>query len=260
MRTALRAILSGTDRDAQLWRTAVLAAGGTVSGPHLARVSKLIHALKGAGVWPTLDRLWLFAAENPTQALIDLKTQAVATLVNAPAFMAGRGLTGNGTSSYINSGFTPSSAGGNFVQNSASLGVWVVTAPTTTSGIECGSEVGAPFTEIGVRNTATNYDFAINSTSKSTAAHNSNWTGAFHLQRTGASALALYLNGASVATATTTSTTLNTGPFSFLAQATDGSPSTAQIGMGWIGASLNASQLAGLYAAQRAYMTAVGVP
>lgn len=249
----------GFDVDVTAWSAAVVSAGGTVSGAQKAYVQALVGSLKASGVWASLDRLWLFAAENSTQALIDLVTRTTATAVNSPTFIANQGYTGNGTTSYVNTGFTPSTAGGKFVQNSASLGAWVVTAPTTTAGIECGSEVGAPFTEIGVRFTSVNYRYDINSTASAAAAHGNNWTGAFHVQRTGASALALYRNGTSVATDASASTTLNTGALSFLAHSAGAAPSTAQIGMGWIGASMSVPQLAGLYAAQRAYMTAVGI-
>lgn len=264
MRPAIRELLlTAYPQEAILWRQAVRTAGSDVSPFMMGNVTRLIRSLKASGVWATLDRLWLFAAENPTQALIDLKVRATATVVGAPTFAANKGYTGTGVNTdYLNSNFAPSSGSPNFVQNNAAIGCWVVTAPTTTAGIECGSETGAPFTEIGVRWTSVDYTYAVNSVSRSLPAHSNNWTGQFHAQRTGASALALYRNGASVNADTVASTTINTGTFSWLAHGTGGGdPSTAQLGMGWIGASLSTSQITALYAAQHAYMqAAAGVP
>jgi hypothetical protein len=244
------------DPDALKWMSAVGAAGASVSQTQLMNVSRLIKNLKASGVWSALDRLWLFAAENATQALTDLVARSNATLVNSPTFTVLQGYTGDGLTTYINSNFAPSGAGEKFSQNAASLGVWVVTAPTTTGGIECGSQAGAPYSVIGARFTSTDYIYGLNSISFAEPAHNNLWTGAFHVQRTGASSLVFSRNGAQVDAGTGSSTTVNTGTFSFLCQATGGSHSTAQVGAGWIGASSGASEV---YGPLRTYMTAVGV-
>ena len=55
------------------WIGKVYELGGTVSSTRRTLVDALISGLKSDGVWPKLDRLWLFAAENATSALVDLK-------------------------------------------------------------------------------------------------------------------------------------------------------------------------------------------
>jgi hypothetical protein len=117
------------DADALKWRTAVVSAGGSVSTPQLRRISTLIATQKAAGVWQQLDREWVFAAENATQALIDLKARSSATAVNSPTFTAWRGYAGNGSTSYVNTNFN-TSTGTLFTQNSAHWGVWQRTAKT----------------------------------------------------------------------------------------------------------------------------------
>jgi hypothetical protein len=265
MRTALRAILSGTDRDAQLWRTAVLAAGGTVSGPHLARVSKLIHALKGAGVWPTLDRLWLFAAENPTQALIDLKTQAVATLVNAPAFMAMQGYAGNGTSSYINTGFVPSTAGGKFALSSgggASYGVYIRTNRTTAqSSAAMGASNSTNATEF-LPNFAGVFYSSLSDSVEVSGVAPATVKGMWVLSRTLSASVSSYQNGALFTTITEAETGLSTHPF-FVGACPNSSGvavefSTDQQGIAFLGAGLSAAQAAALSAATTGYLSAIG--
>ncbi|MEI6204900.1 MAG: hypothetical protein WCP68_23385 [Enhydrobacter sp.] len=88
-------LLTGlSDPDANAWADAVQGAGGFVTGSQRRRVAALIRSLKAAGVWPLLDRLWLFAAENNVQALIDLKAIATATLVNSPTGLHDSGRCG----------------------------------------------------------------------------------------------------------------------------------------------------------------------
>lgn len=97
------AVLSGlVDRDAVAWRAAVLGAGGTVSAAQLGRVDRLARCLKVGGVWPVADRIWLLAAENSTQSLVDLLARATATATNSPTFTAFAGWAGNGTTAFIN--------------------------------------------------------------------------------------------------------------------------------------------------------------
>jgi hypothetical protein len=248
------------DQDAVAWRTAVLAAGGTVTDTRLQRVSALIKSLKAAIIWPSLDRLWIHAAENATQALIDLKARATAATVNNPTFATDRGYTGNGASSYINSNFNPGAGGPwNYVRDDASYGGWVVTGPSTTGGFEWSQEFGA-YGMIAVRNDATNRRWQVNSvTDTAGPAHGGAYTGFFQAQRTGASAEQLFRNGASESTKTNASSSLASRNFGILAYIGPSNFSTAQVGATFMGASLTGKEAA-FYNAMRAYRTAVGVP
>lgn len=125
MRTATRRLLlfggavkGVKDPDALAWGTAV---GLLSTDPRLALIETLIVTLKTAGVWTVFDRLWLFAAQNSTQALTDLVTRSVATAVNTPTFTADRGVTGNGSTSYINTNYDPTVNGVNFTQNAGHI-------------------------------------------------------------------------------------------------------------------------------------------
>jgi hypothetical protein len=142
----LRPVLSAAiDADARAWQAAVVTAGGAVSAPQLARVDVCIRGLKADGIWPLLDRFWPYGlAETSTQALIDFKARAAATAVNSPTFTAFRGYQGNGSTSYINSNYTPSTNGVQHTQNSGSL-----FSHTNTT------RVAADMQSIGYRHTTT---------------------------------------------------------------------------------------------------------
>lgn len=96
------------DPDALLWRAAVISNGGTVSTNRLTLVSLLIGGLKNAGTWSAMDDALVLSADNNTQALTSLKQRRLATEVNSPAFTANLGYQFNGTTSYLDTGFVPS--------------------------------------------------------------------------------------------------------------------------------------------------------
>ncbi|MDP3740357.1 MAG: hypothetical protein Q8R02_23425 [Hyphomonadaceae bacterium] len=263
MTPAVRAIvLGGLDADALLWQKAVVAAGGALSSSRLSLVSQTVRRLKQGGVWANLDRLWLFAAENSTQALIDLKARAVATAVNSPTFTASRGFAGDGATAYIDTGFNPATAGGNYVRDDACEGAWVETAQTASaSAHHYMSYDEAIYTYIRQTNT-TAYSFGVNNAAGDTSYTFVTQTGAWHAQRTASNAYALYQNGVSVQTGALTSAAVSSRNFFVLAGNNGGAPylpTDGRLSGAWLGKSLTVGQLAAFYAAMRAYMTAVGV-
>lgn len=243
------------DPDAKAWASTIEAAGGTVSGPQLYLISVLITALKAAGVWTLLDRLWLFATENATQALTCLKSRAVATAVNSPTFTANRGYAGNGTTAHINSNFNPSTAGGNYSQNDAALGCWV-----ETEGASGGAYMAAYIAQWSLfwRSGATTVGWPINQGSNQNFTF-AGQTGLWVPQRTGANATELFKDGASVATGVVASVALENRNVFILSDDGSTSTTTGRLAAAFIGKSLTAPQQASFHAAMRAYMTAAGV-
>src|SRR5215813_10721680 len=112
------------DSATSAWINAVVLNGGSVSRQRAMLVDDLIVGLKADGIWTKLDRLWLFAAENAKTALTDLVGLTLATAVSSPTFTIDKGYAGNGTSSYIDTGFNTSTSGVNFTLNTSHLAVW----------------------------------------------------------------------------------------------------------------------------------------
>lgn len=94
----------------------------------------LVGELKDAGIWDKLDLLYILAVGAAGNALInwiDPGTDDL-TAVNSPVFTANRGYTGDGVTSYLDTGIA-GNALTNFLQNSAIAGIWALTdtlAPT----------------------------------------------------------------------------------------------------------------------------------
>lgn len=85
----------------------------------------LLRALKADGIWATLDVFWVPINDGSSQfGTINWVTPAShqITLINSPTWSALVGYTGNGTNSYVNMNYIPSSAGVNFTLNDAGFG------------------------------------------------------------------------------------------------------------------------------------------
>lgn len=121
--------------------TLLRALTGAYSTPRKIEIDKMIKSLKAAGVWGKLDVFQMYAALNAADAVINWKNPGIfnATLVNSPTLEVDRGITGNGSSSYINSGFNVS-AGTQFTQNSNSFANYSRTQSASAGvGVGCTS-------------------------------------------------------------------------------------------------------------------------
>lgn len=120
------AVVSGSAIDASVtaYAAAVASAGGTVSAPRQALLSSFVAGLKADGVWPLLDRLMMFAAEDGAGSLVDLRNPAkLSTLGGAPTptLTADRGYVGDGISGYIDAGEVANAGLNQFSLNAASM-------------------------------------------------------------------------------------------------------------------------------------------
>ena len=127
----LRPIASGVHPEAADWRARVIANGGTVSGSTLQAVSRFCASISAAGIRDRFARLSLFCGDNLNAALVPLYRSftfggtvlgnTVDQSLGSPSFVgvgtdyaetgAGGGLTGNGTSKYLNTGLSVSDIG-----------------------------------------------------------------------------------------------------------------------------------------------------
>ena len=117
----LRPLASGVHPEANAWRTAVVANGGSVSASTMKAVSTFCRAIDSASIRDRFYRVGIFAGSNLNAALVPLYrgpslggTQYGGTTDTNNAFVgvgtdyaetgATGGLTGNGTSKYLNTG------------------------------------------------------------------------------------------------------------------------------------------------------------
>jgi hypothetical protein len=258
----------GLDAATTAWISAVNSAGGSVSGTQQTRVDTLIKALKNAAngnLFTILDRLYLFGGESDSkQATISIvnpgATAAVPT--NSPTLAAG-GYTGNGTTGFIDTGFIPSTAGGNFTQNSAMFGAYVRTNRTVAGSDVTLGTANASFIYIRPFNGAGNLEGGLNDNSFSSAGTSTTAQGRWVASRTGSAGFSFYKNGgAAVYSPTATSAALSSNSFYILGYNSSGSlanPTTDQVACAYFGGGMTLAQVGDFDTAIAAYMTAWGI-
>lgn len=226
-------------------------------------IDTCVKAIKAAGVWTLLDFLQVYAAADSQAALINWKTPGTfdATVVNSPTFTVDRGFAGNGTTSYVSSSFNPSTAGGQFVRDSAYYGFWSLTTTVMASVSVAGYFDATNGVTRAHRTAANEIACRLNqnaSATSSTAGAQTDGTGMHGMSRSGAAAVRAAHNGADIFTFANASAALSNGVLTVGYQGV--SWNTVQFAAQFAGANLTQPQELALYNALRTYMTAVGVP
>lgn len=243
--------------------TVLAALTGTYDVDRQDAINALISALKTAGVWSTYDVLCI-AGLNSTDSLINWKNPGTfnSSLVNAPTFTADRGFAGNGSSSYINTNFNPSTAGGNYSLNSAHLGLYCRTDSNPALARDMGARTAFNNDEsILILNESGNAFYALNADGNTTAAASGNSAGYWSSSRTASNTLVLRRNGSSFASSALGTESVPNLSMYVGAVNSGGSPvgyTTRQYTAWSIGGGLTDLQLADEYTAIQAYMTAIG--
>jgi hypothetical protein len=221
-----------------------------------------VNSLTSAGVWAKLDGLWVFAthSNDDGEALINWvdPTGTAATAVNSPTFTQYEGMAGNGSTSYINLQYNPSSDGSNFVQDSASFGFY-----SNTDVNESSWDMGARdnvngWTQGAARNGGDSI-YRVNClTSESWVSANSE--GMFSFTRENATTIAINKNGTELDDNLNNSTGLPNYDMYICGRNNNGSPdqyTTRQYGMAFVGGFLTESELGNFYSAYNTYKTAI---
>lgn len=244
---------------------AFLARTSGLDATHTNAYITLINGLVADGTWALLDALWVPATQDSTTALLNLLSASFAlTLVNSPTFTANQGFAGNGTSSYMNTNFVPSTNGVQYTLNSASYGVYDRTSRLVDSGEQMSviSDSLANISKMSVWIDTDNRDMRINesiATSTTASATGGASAGFYAAVRTGATAAAIFKNGSSIATGTGAATAKPTVSFFIDARNNEGVAgnfSSDQIAIAFVGSgSINQSSF---YTRLQAYMTTLG--
>lgn len=219
-------------------------------------ISDTIRRLKAADIWAKLDVLWMLAAHDAQAGRLNWKAPAsfALTAVNSPTFTADRGYAGDGSTSYLDTGWNPTSFAGQYALNNASQFVWVQNNGSLTGAHMGSTSNGMAF----INNTNSEFIWRHSQASNSgIGAAVTNGYGFFSTERTGSAASEAFLNGASVTTSAIArdrslpNDTLTIGK----AGASHSNRIVAAVGFG---ASLGGASHAALYRIVQPYVRAVG--
>lgn len=238
--------------------TAALAARMTAApgAVRLAAIDALVRALKNAGVWAKLDILYLTAAHDAQAARRNWIADGFnLAAVNAPGFVADRGFSGDGATSYLDTGFQPGVSPGQAGQDDNHLGLW------------CLTNVSGSGYDFAATNVALNANSSGNANCRNMAGATDVVAGvgtsvghSLHC-RSGSAGYALYKNGALLGTPVRASAAAVAANLFLCARNASGTPAsfaTRQIAAAHAGSALDATQAAAMHAALSAYLTSVG--
>jgi len=178
-------------------------------------VNQFILQCKLDSNWNLLDRFWLFGQDIEANSLISIvnPTSTAATATAAPTFTAFRGYDFNGTTQYLKSNYIASN-GVNYTLNSASHGLYCIENANAAFAWDIGAADASNASALSLRDGAnTMYGKVNNASANLVSVASTDSTGFFSVVRTASNSLALYKNGASVATDTDASTAIPTVEF-----------------------------------------------
>jgi hypothetical protein len=201
--------------------------------------------------------LWIPAAHDSQAGRLNWKSPGTFALgeVSSPTFTTDQGYTGNGTSSYLTTGWVPSTNGVNYTLNSSTLIAW--TRTTAQDAVSVFGSSTQSTARLLTRNAADNAVAVVNSATTTTRA-NANGSGLFVASRISSTDVQIYRNGAALGAlgTATASTAVPTVQLNLLR--VNSVFSSSQIAIAAAGASLDATENTNLYNALQTYMTAIG--
>jgi hypothetical protein len=238
--------------------------------PNAARktlISDTIVALKAAGVWTLLDAVWFMAAHDEQASRLNWKAPASFTLSEQGVitFTADRGWQGNGTTGYLDTGWTPSVHGVNYKLNDASFGAYMRQHSGTNARTLMGARdlASGSSSRMSILLTVTSTIARVNTgTNLNQASVGSIANGLNVARRSASNSQFVFRNGVSVATGSATSQ--GVPQFAFYIAATNNGADAVeefddrQFSFAYTGASMSEAQQLALYNNVQAYMTAVG--
>lgn len=234
------------------------------SCPQQSLQNQLVLDLKAAGIWSDLDIFYVFATDGDSDfARINWISPGTftATAVNAPTFTENEGFTGDGSTSYLDTGWIPSTHAVNFTLNDASFFTYINNEIATSADIDLGAaETISIRNYLGVKRTGDVHVFAVNTGTLSSRGSAVSSLGFFQAQRTASNSQRILKDGSQVGLASSQASTSLPGVESiyigaFAATGATGH-SLAQFGMFGAGASLT-GQESSLYTAWNTYFTSL---
>jgi hypothetical protein len=246
------------DPDAQAFFDRVTAAGGTLSATEQTATNQLVLDMKAAGIWTAMRAVYPMVGASAAACAQNLKSSSFTGTFSSGWTFASTGITPNGTSAYMDTTLTMSSAESiNFA-----YGGYTRTNVGSAFGVITGARIcGSEFFIAGKWTAASNEPFLNMGTSGYIFGASNQSAGLFQGSRTATNAMSFRRNNASLGTSTFTETaTANTSPF-YIGAASDNNSPAAQtytpdeIALVYYCAGLTNTQMDNVYTAVQAFQT-----
>jgi PKD repeat protein len=119
------------DADANAFFARVNAAGGTLTPTEEAAIITLVLQLKADGIWNSIKVIYPMVGASAAACAQNLKSASFTGTFTSGWTFANTGVTPNGTSAFMSTGFTPS---GNLLQNDTHVSIYSRTNDILSSG------------------------------------------------------------------------------------------------------------------------------
>lgn len=118
------------DPDVQAFFNRVTTAGGSLTSTEQAAINQLVLDLKTYSLWSKMKAIYPMVGASSAACAQNLKSSSFTGTFTSGWTFASTGVTGNGTSAYMNTGFAPTT---NLTANNSSIGYYGGTTGTSTS-------------------------------------------------------------------------------------------------------------------------------
>jgi hypothetical protein len=241
------------DPDALAFFARVTAAGGTLSATEKQAVNQLVLDLKANSLWTPMKAIYPMVGASAAACAQNLKSSSFTGTFSSGWTFASTGVTGNATSTFMNTGFIPSS---NLTNTSGHYSIYSRTDINETS-IDLGvlSATGAVH-QIIIRLGGDQY-YSYVSTNTAISVTNANSLGLYILSRNSSTNTTGYKNGTQVVTGTQTAA-LPTEAVYIGGRNQSGAsiiPSSRQYAFASMGDGLTDTQVSNFYTAVQAFQT-----
>lgn len=235
------------------------------SSIRLGLVNTWIQTYMTSGIWAKRDVIWLPAMDDSQAATLNLKSPGNFSLVpvGSPTFTIDRGFQGNGTSSYLTTGWNPAINSVTFTQTDAHGDTYINAIPSDVS--QSGSAFGQLTVSNGFlmlpRNSSANMSARANANaSNSTALAIQTHLGAKGVGRSGSSS-PRDQNGSPLTPVSNGNVAIANAEMYILAFNSNGTVAsfyTGRVAQTSFGGNLSTQEIADKYSADLAYLTAIG--
>lgn len=233
------------------------------SGMRVRQYDTVFRSLRTTGLLDKIDCLYLLAAHAGQASRQNLLSSDYTLMAqNSPTFVVDRGWQGNGSSSYMNTGFNPAIAGSaKYSLNSAHLSIRS-NNNARMNNPDIGVAISTRYAFIVPWQTSGNVcQGALNdSNGAATAAAPASTAGLFTISRTSSTAWSMYGGGFPLGSFSTSTTGLPNGSIYLLGINGTGQFATHQLSAASIGAGLSAADVANLNVIISTYLSSIGVP
>jgi hypothetical protein len=237
-----------------------------LSGTQTSAYQNLICGIVTDGTRSLMDALYVFATNRTTTANLTLvSTSFGLTKVGTETFTANAGYAGDGLTGYFTTGYNTTIAGGNWTQNSASMGDCTLTNRSLGGGLTDMGVVDATTfiaSNVTANNASGNLQAPLNDSNFPSFA-TSQAQGSDIISRTSSAFISMYINGSLVSTPTDASSSPENLAMSVGAYNGSGTPGgfdTDQLAYVFFVGGLTSTQVGNVYSRLHTFLVAVVAP